>query len=383
MTVPPYRFIDRGPEIAAFFAAVRAEPVLALDLEADSLHHYPERICLVQISTPSANVILDPLAAPEVLDGLEPVLADVAVRKILHGGDYDVRLLKRERGVQVRNLFDTMIAAQLTGRERFGLAALLEEHFGVVLDKRHQRADWSRRPLGPELLAYAAADTAHLHALAGRLALELDALGRSAWAAEEFRLLERIEPGAPKQPRCLDVKGAGRLAPRQLARLQALLELRDELARTWNRPPFMVFANQLLIDWAQVPPASRSAIVETRGAGRALLERVADRVLEALEHAAALSEEQCPRPEPVRRTVLSASEAVRLARLKSVREAVSLRLGLAPGLLVNGAMLEKLSREVENDGVVSGAPALKSWQTEALGESFRLALAPPLPGTGS
>jgi ribonuclease D len=369
MTVPPYRFFDRGPDVSAFFAAVRSEPVLALDLEADSLHHYPEKICLVQISTPSETAVLDPLVSPEVLDGLAAVLADAAVRKIVHGGDYDVRLLKRERPVVVRNLFDTMIASQLTGRERFGLAALLEEHFGVVLDKRYQRADWSRRPLGPELLAYAAADTAHLHALSGRLAAELSALGRLAWAEEEFRLLERIEPGAPKRPWCLDVKGAGRLAPRELARLQALLETRDELASAWDRPPFMVLGNQTLIDWAQAPPASRHELVQTSGAGRALLERVADRALEALERAAAVPEQECPRAEHVRRTVLSASETSRLARLRTVREEVARRLGLAPGLLVNGATLENLAREG-----ATGAVPLKNWQSEALGTPFMTAL---------
>lgn len=367
--VPPYRFFDRGPDVAAFFAAARSEPALALDLEADSLHHYPEKICLAQISTPSETAILDPLAASEVLDGLESVLADATVRKIVHGGDYDVRLLKRERGVTVRNLFDTMIAAQLTGRERFGLAALLEEHFGVVLDKRYQRADWSRRPLGPDLLAYAAGDTTHLHALCARLAAELSALGRLAWAEEEFRLLERIEPGAQKKPWCLDVKGAGRLAPRQLARLQALLETRDDLARAWDRPPFMVLMNQTLIDWAQAPPASRHDLLQTRGAGRALLERIAARALEALERAAAVPEQECPRAEPVRRTVLSASEASRFARIKAVREEAARRLGLAPGLLVNGATLEKLAREG-----APGAIQLKNWQVEALGAPFLQAL---------
>jgi len=369
MTVPPYRLFDRGPEVTAFFAAVRSEPVLALDLEADSLHHYPEKICLVQISTPTETAILDPLAAPEVLDGLASVLADAAVRKIVHGGDYDVRLLKRERQLVVSNLFDTMIAAQLTGRERFGLAALLEEHFGVVLDKRYQRADWSRRPLDPELLAYAAADTAHLHALCGRLAAELTELGRLAWAEEEFRLLELIEPGAPKKPWCLDLKGAGRLAPRQLSRLQALIEVRDELARAWDRPPFMVLGNQTLIDWAQAPPASRGELVQTPGAGRSVLERIAERVLEALGRAEAVPEQECPRAEPVRRTVLSASEVGRLSRLKAVREEAAKRLRLAPGLLVNGATLERFAREGS-----AGAGPLKNWQTEALGAPFLQAL---------
>jgi len=370
MTVPPYRFLDRGPQVAAFFAEVSAEPVLALDLEADSLHHYPEKICLVQISTPTTTAILDPLAAPEVLDGLESVLADAAVRKIVHGGDYDVRLLKRERGVRVRNLFDTMIAAQFTGRERFGLAALLEEHFGVVLDKRHQRADWSRRPLGPALLAYAAGDTAHLHALCGLLAAQLAGLGRLGWAEEEFRLLEQIEPGAPKKPWCLDLKGTGRLAPRQLARLQALLELREELARAGDRPPFMVLGNQTLIDWAQAPPAGRCELLQTPGAGRSVLERVADRVLAALSLAEAVPEPECPRAEPQRRVVLDAGEASRLARLKAAREEAAKRLGLAVGLLVNGATLEKLAREG-----LAGAGLLKPWQAEALGEAFLQALA--------
>lgn len=369
MTVPPYCFLDRGAAVAAFFAAVRSEPVLALDLEADSLHHYPEKICLVQISTPSETAILDPLAAPEVLDGLESVLADAAVRKIVHGGDYDVRLLKRERGAVIRNLFDTMIAAQLTGCERFGLAALLEQNFGVVLDKRYQRADWSQRPLGPELLAYAAGDTAHLHALSGLLAAELSVLGRLAWAEEEFRLLVQIEPGAPKKPWCLDLKGAGRLAPRQLARLQALLETRDELARAWNRPPFMVLGNQTLIDWAQAPPVSRRDLVQTPGAGRAALERVADRALAALERAAVVPELECPRPEPSRRIVFNPTEASRLARIRTAREEAARRLGLAPGLLVNGATLEKLARE----GAVS-AGLLKNWQAAALGAPFQQAL---------
>ena len=172
----------------------------------------------------------------------------------------------------------------------------------------------------------------------------------------------RSSPARRKSRGAWTLKGAGRLAPRQLARLQALLEMRDELARAWDRPPFMVLGNQTLIDWAQAPPASRRDLVQTPGAGRSVLERVADRALEALERAAAVPEEECPRPEPSRRTVLGASEASRLARLRAVREETARRLGLAPGLLVNGATLEELAR----DGS-AGAGLLKNWQREALG----------------
>jgi ribonuclease D len=369
---PPYRLIDRAEDVLAFFAALRDEPVLAIDLEADSLHNYREQVCLVQLSTPRETAVLDPLAAPEVLEALAPVLADPAVRKIFHGGDYDVRLLKRGRDLQVRNVFDTMIAAQLTGRERYGLAALLEEHFGVLVDKRFQRADWSRRPLGPDLLAYAAGDTAHLHALAGRLSGELAGLGRLGWAEEEFRHLEQVEPSALRKPSCLDFKGAGRLEPRQLARLQALLEVRDDVAREGNRPPFTVLSNQVLLAWAVAPPAGRRALVTTPGAGRGLLERVADRLLEALARAEALPDEACPSAGRTRRARLTGAEESRLARLRAVREEASKRLGLAPGLLVNSATLERLACGGAA-GEAGGRP-LKRWQLEALGEPFARAL---------
>jgi ribonuclease D len=368
-----YLFLDREPEVAEFFGRLAGAPALAVDLEADSLHRYRESVCLVQVSTPDVNAVIDPLAVPAALDLLAPVLADPAVRKIFHGGDYDVRLLKKERGVEVRNLFDTMIAAQLTGRERFGLAALLEELYAVRLDKRHQRADWSRRPLGPEMLAYAAADTAHLFGLAERLAAELTALGRLAWAAEEFRLLEQIVPGPQKTPSCLDVKGASRLAPRELARLQALLELRDELARAANRPPFKILMNETLIAWALAPPANRAAVTGTPGAGGPLVERNAERVLEALARAEGLALEECPRRPVVPRTVLSPAQERLLARLKAVREEAARRLGLAPGLLVNGATLERLCRA--DDGAADVAGALKDWQREVLGDALAAALA--------
>jgi ribonuclease D len=370
--------LDREPSVAAFLARLRSEAVLAVDLEADSLHSYREQVCLVQVSTPSQTAILDPLAVPGALAGLGPALADRAVRKVFHGGDYDVRLLKRQAGLEVRNLFDTMIAAQLTGRERFGLAALLEEHFGVTLDKRFQRADWSRRPLGPDLLAYAAADTAHLLALADRLSGELAGLGRLDWAREEFELLEQVEPAPPRKPWCLDVKGAARLAPRQLARLQGLLELRDDLARDWNRPAFKVLSNQILIDWAQAPPASRHEVAAWPGAGGPLLERVADRVLEALARAAAVADEECPRPQPAPRVVPTPAQERRLSRLKAIREEAARRLRLAPGLLVNGATLERLSRAETGEAVAALPGALKRWQFEVLGEAFQRALAPEL-----
>ncbi|HEY5999459.1 MAG TPA: HRDC domain-containing protein [bacterium] len=372
--MPQYELLARPDTIAEFVAGCRGEARVAVDLEADSLHSYREQICLVQLSSATRTAIADPLAGPGVLAGLAPLLADAAVQKVFHGGDYDVRLLKRE-GVVVRNLFDTMIAAQLAGRERFGLAALLEAEFGVVLDKRFQRADWSRRPLDAAMLDYAANDTAHLLALADRLGAELERIGRLAWAQEEFGLLELAEPSPPKKPWCLDLKGAGRLAPRQLARLQTLLDLRDELARSSNRPPFKVLGNEVLLAWAAQPPADRRAVAATTGANRPLLERIAGQVLEALARAEAVPDEQCPRPELVRRVPPTPAENRRLARLKAARAEASATLRIEAGLLVNGATLERLARQ-EPDAAIAALPdALKRWQREAVGDVLRHALA--------
>lgn len=373
MEAQGYVLFDRAAAAADFVEGLRGSTQVAVDLEADSLHSYREKVCLVQVSDASRTGILDPLADPGVLPALASLLAAPGVLKVFHGGDYDVRLLRRD-GLAVRSLFDTMIAAQMAGRARFGLAALLEEEFGVVLDKRYQRADWSRRPLEPAMLAYAAADTSHLLALAERLSGELSRLGRLGWAAEEFLLLEQVEPSPPKNPWCLNVKGAGRLAPRQLARLQALLELREDLARAWNRPPFKVLSNQVLIDWAARPPSTRGELARTPGAGGPLLERIAAAALEALARAEALPDGECPRAEPVRRPPLTPAAERRLARLKAAREEAARALRIEPGLLVNGATLERLARLDPGEAAAELPAALKRWQQEAVGTPLHAAL---------
>ncbi|MEW6488290.1 MAG: HRDC domain-containing protein [Thermodesulfobacteriota bacterium] len=375
MTAVPYTYLRTPPELAAYLAALRDEPLVALDFEADSLHSYREKVCLAQVSTPAGNTVLDALAGDRVLEGLGPVLADPGIRKVFHGGDYDVRLLKRGYGFAVRNLFDTMIAAQLVGRQRVGLAALLEEEFEVALDKKYQRADWSERPLGPELLAYAALDTAYLLALAERLNAELARLGRREWAAEEFRLLEAVEPGPERGPWCLDVKGAGRFTPRQLAVLQALLEVREAEARQRDRPPFKVLSAEVLLAWAQKPPASRREVLETPRAGAGVLQRLAGEILAAVERALALPDDACPRPSFSPRPPLDAAQEKRLKGLKKVRAEASARLGIEPGLLVNSATLERLARLPPEEAAGTLPGQLKAWQEEAVGEALRGVLA--------
>ncbi|MBI5018381.1 MAG: ribonuclease D [Deltaproteobacteria bacterium] len=374
MDLPPFRFLAHRSGIEEYLRGIRDEPAVALDLEADSLHNYREKVCLVQVSTGQGHAVLDPLASREALQELGPLLGDPGTEKILHGGDYDVRLLKKDFGFAVVNVFDTMIAAQFTGRSQFGLAALLLEFFGVTLDKHHQRADWSARPLSDEMLAYATLDTAYLIPLRARLGEELVRLGRVEWVREECELLVAVEPAPARRPWCLDVKGASRLKGQPLAVLQELVEVRDTAARERDVPPFKVFSNQVLLEWAAKPPTSRHDVVETPGANKGVLGRWASAVLEAVARARALTPDQWPSPTPSAFEPLTGAQERRLKRLKRVREDSAARLSLAPGLLVNSATLERLAREDPDEVFASLPGALKRWQRSVLEEPLVRAL---------
>jgi ribonuclease D len=369
-----YLLLDEASAVQNYLLSLSGLPTLAIDLEADSLYSYQEKICLVQISTPSANVILDPLGAREGLQALGPLLADARIRKVFHGADYDIRLLKKDYGFEIRNIADTMIAAQLLGRAAFGLAALLSEEFGLTLDKKYQRANWAHRPLEPQYLRYAALDTAYLLPLWDRLRTLLVQLERLEWAEEEFRLLEGIAPAPAREPSCFDVKGAGRLLPRELAILQNLVQVRDQAARSWDRPPFKVLSDQVLRQWAQSPPRRHDDVLRTPAANRGTLQRLAPQILEAVRRGEALPQQDCPQRATVGFTPLSSEQGQRLARLKQVREQVARRLGLSPGLLVNSDTLEKMCRLPAQEAAGFLETALKRWQRQVLGAEVRAIL---------
>jgi ribonuclease D len=378
-----YQLLDEPQAMRDWIDGLRSEPILAIDVEADSLFSYREKVCLVQISTASSNVILDPLSG-DGLESLGAVLADAGIIKVFHGADYDVRTLKRDYGFTIRNLVDTMIAAQFTGRTAFGLAALLEEQFGIHADKKYQRADWSARPLDKERLSYAAQDTAYLLDVWQKLRAELVQMGRLEWAQEEFRLLEAVTPAPEQSPSCFDVKGAMhlRLKPRQLALLQNLVDLRDEMARAWDRPVFKALSSEVLLRWTEAPPRTVHDVLETPAANKGVLRRLAPRVLEAVRTAKELPLENCPHRDSRPYTPLTSEQRMRLERLKTAREQVAQRLGLAVGLLVNSETLEVLCRvEAQQfSGVL--ATVLKHWQWQVLGESLASAWnAPAKPAT--
>lgn len=369
------RILRTPRELTELARSLTGAASVSVDLEADSLHRYREKVCLMQFSAPAGDFLVDTLEVGD-LSPLAEVLGDPAVRKIFHAGDYDLRCLRRDFGLQVRGLFDTMIAAQLLGEERIGLADLLQKHFGVVLDKRFQRADWSRRPLSPEMVRYAAEDTRHLARLAGLLEEGLEGKGRLSWAREEFRLLEEVTPAAAANgPLFLRIKGASRLPRRGLALLERLLIWREDLARRKDVPPFKVMGGEPLLSLAALLPGTEADLRSLQGVPRWFLDRHGREILKAAAEARAIPpgdlpvyprEERRPRDPEVER---------RLKRLKEWREAAAGRLGIAPGTLINNALLEEMARTPPASAADLGRfPAMKEWQRRELGGTLVAAL---------
>ncbi len=257
--LPPARstpiLIDTDRGLASAIAAFADQPRLAVDTESNSLHAYRERVCLIQVSTCSADYLIDPLAVRD-LAGLWRLFEDPTTEKVFHAAEYDLLCLRRDYGVRVANLFDTRVASRTLGRRQAGLGELLAEEFGIHLDKRLQRANWGQRPLPPALLEYASLDTHYLLPLRDRLAAELHRLGRWQEAAEEFERLTRIQPRANGfDPQGFwKIASARHLPPQQAAVLQALYLLREEHARHSDRPPFKVLSDATLLAIAQTQP---------------------------------------------------------------------------------------------------------------------------------
>ena len=267
--------------IQALVEALRPEPVLALDTESNSFHVYKERVCLLQLSTPTTDYIVDPIAVD--VRPLGEVLCD-GRETVLHGADYDVRCLWREYGWRLPRLFDTMVAARRLGRTGLGLSALVEAKFGVRMSKAHQRSDWGRRPLTREQLVYASLDTQFLLAIAEEFKAELAEKKLVELAEAEFK---RIAAAVPRE-RVFDtegwrkLKGAGSLDPAGKKVLRSLWLAREARAEQEDRPPFKVLGEPTMVEIASLRPATRAGLEQISGVTPQVLRRLGEAIEAAL-----------------------------------------------------------------------------------------------------
>jgi len=343
---PVYQLVENSAQLAPLLAALDRSDEAALDTEADNLYHYRTRVCLLQFFVAGEIFLVDVLAP---LD-LAPLWERLAKKHLLmHGSDFDVRLLYDLCGFRAKSLFDTMLAAQLLNRQRIGLAALLEEHFDVALDKDSQKANWSKRPLTKKLLDYAALDVFHLPKLRDILTHELAKLDRLEWLDQQCQ--RQIESGLNGFPRddenAWRIGRSERLHAHGLAVLHAVWHWREDWARQLDVPPFKVTGNDMLMKISEAADhgISAQAILENTNLGRRH-ERLAPSLFAALEAGFARDPHTLPRrrgrnPD---HQPLNAIELALQDRLKADRDRVAARIQLDPTLIANRAQLALIAR---------------------------------------
>ena len=357
--------------LKAFVGDLQEQDRVAFDTEAASYHRYVDRIYLIQISSESSTALVDPLAVSD----LKPVgrlLSDPGVEVVFHDADYDLRVLDRDYGFRAKRLFDTRITAQLLGEPSVGLGPLLERYFGVKVNKKMQRADWSRRPLTAEMISYAASDTAYLLALRDELRGRLEKEGRLAWAQEEFKRLESIRwtSNGDNGQAFLRVKTAKTLPAKSLAVLKAVHAWREEKAASLDRAPFRVLGNEALVALARSAPTTMRRLRSLSGVPTASTRRYGDELIQAVQKGLDTPAEQYPKVQRSKRPKVSRTAQQRVERLKALRKRAAVDLGIEVGVLCPNGTLQAIAVAAPtNAKELKKIPAVKRWQCDALGPS--------------
>ena len=368
LTHTEYMLIENDEDLYKIVVELQKEPAIGVDLEADSMFHYQERVCLLQISTHALNIVIDPLSV-EDLSPLAPIFADARIRKVFHGADYDIRSLYRDFGIEVNSLFDNQIAARFLGVREIGLASLLKEKCYVLTDKKYQKKDWSQRPLPAAMLQYAVQDICHLLSLASILERELMEKKLLFCVKEECELLSGVRPNSSrKRPFFLSFKGAAGLDPRSLAVLEKILCFRDQVARRRDCPHFKVLGNKPIIDIVRIKPLTETDLTRIKGLSPKLIDRFGRSLIEKVKEGLSLPDEALPLyPKKPRRRLIS-KEAARVKALKSWRERLGRKWGVDPALVCTSAQIRAIAitnpGEPENMECIEG---IKKWQINLFG----------------
>ncbi len=346
--------ITTDSQLAEILPDLHAVERVAVDTEADSLHCYFEKLCLIQLTGNGRDHLVDPLA-PVDLQPLSAVLAEKEI--VLQGMDFDLRLLRRTLGFAAKEVFDTVIAARLLGLREFSYAALVLQYFGVTLAKGSQKANWARRPLPPAMAEYAKNDTHFLLPLAGQMEEQLVERGRMEWFRQSCR--RALEQAAIERERDPDqgwrIAGSGTLHPRANAVLRALWYWRDEEARNADRPAFHILQNSALLDAAVRFVAGESPDY------RHLSDRRRRGYFAAAERALALPESEWPqRPPRVHKPRVRDLEK-KVEELKRRRDKHAAELEIDPAFIASRGALERIVTDESTTGEV-----LVPWQRELL-----------------
>ncbi len=368
---PEFVLVNTDEAMAQLVHDMEKQKRVAVDLEADSMFHYQEKACLLQVTTNGRNYIIDPLCKLD-MSALSPIMVSDKIQKVFHGSDYDVRCLFRDFEMEIANLFDTQVAARFLGEPQTGLAPLLETRFGVHLEKKYQKKNWSQRPLPPEMMAYAANDTVHLQELAEELSHELVKKDRLFWVEEECQLLTQVRPMPPNEgPLYLRFRGAGRLDSRSLQVLENILVLRNEIAQKWNRPLFKVLGNQPILEMAQNRPTSTRGLTSLHGFSPKQAKMFGPDLLRAIKAGLEVPEDGLPVYPRKKRLPLNPRAPKRAKVLKEWRDKMGEKLGVESSVILTNAQIQAMATNKPKDlEDLEECQEIRQWQKTVFGQDL-------------
>jgi len=341
---------------------------IAMDLEADSMHHFKERVCLIQVADPDRHYLIDPLTITD-FSSLKPICENPAITKVFHGADFDIRSLDRDFDIKINNLFDTEIACRLLGIQKRSLAALMKKHFNLCLDKRFQRTDWSQRPLSDEMISYSINDVAHLLDLAQILKKKLIDSGRLSWAMEEFELQTQVRyDNHEEAPLFMKFKGAGKMGRESLAILEPLLQLRTAIAAQKNLPLFKVIGAESIIKLTLRKPQTMQELKQSNALSPKQVAMYGERCLKAIAQGLSVNSDKMPSYPRKKAPEGQPPMPERINALKTLRESVSQKTGIEPGFLMSNATITAIvaARPLCEDELLQ-INGTRQWQVELLG----------------
>jgi ribonuclease D len=368
---PSYQIITTQAKLKEFVASISKAKQIAVDLEADSMFHFQEKVCLLQMAANRHNVVIDPLEIGD-LSPIRSLFNNSKIRKIFHGADYDIRSLYRDFKIEVNNLFDTQLASMYLGIRETSLESLLLCHFGISLNKKFQKKDWSQRPLPEEMVIYAAKDVSHLIPLSKIILNELRSKKRFSWVKEECELLSKVRPAKiDDKPLFLKFKGAGRLPPYKLAILERLLKYRRTMARKKDKPLFKILGNAPLLKIASKPPTSLNKLKQLNILSQKQIAMYGKSILSNVNKALSIEPEKLPKYPRKKAPVLKPVVPDRIKSLRAWRDEKARLLGLDPALLLNKTLLTKLAiYKPTTLSKLDSIESLRRWQKREFGRNI-------------
>ena len=366
-----YKIIDTVAGLEKAVRTLEKGKAVAVDMEADSMYHFQEKVCLVQMATEKSTIVVDPLQVKN-FSSLKPLFSNPDIKKIFHGADYDVRSFYRDFKIEINNLFDTEVACRFLGNEGTGLEAVLKKYLDISLNKKYQKKDWSKRPLPQEMIDYAARDVIYLFALAEICEKELEKKGRLAWVLEECDSLSKVRTVlSNEEPLFLKFKGAGRLKSRSLAVLEALLQFRKSVAEKKDRPLFKIIGNNSIMKITTEKPVTLRRLKGIKALSGKQINMYGNDLIKVVAGALKIPESKLPVYPRKKAPVLPYEVFGRIKALKSWRASKARALEIDSGMIFNNALITFIAIQNPVDRrAIERIKEMKNWQKKEFGQEI-------------